>query len=90
MSHYYLYVECKTNGCPGHINVMHFEAPDMPYFTIDYPHEDLALGLYCPLCRNTHSYEPMDQRTKSSAEALHPLGWKPILPFPHPNTQGKH
>jgi hypothetical protein len=81
MSHYYLYAECKTDGCPGHHVISHFEGPDLPHFFQDYPDEALHLELWCEGCGQTHRYAPEDMKTKSSVEPMHPEGWQPIVPF---------
>src|SRR5882724_3415673 len=87
MAHYYLYAPCKTSGCPGHLLLMHLEAPDVPHIPMDYPDEYLFLSLRCPGCQQVHSYIPTDLRTKSSVDPLHDPTWRPILPYPPP-TRG--
>ena len=82
MAHYYFYVKCKTEGCIGHLNLLHFEYADVPHIPIDYPEQALHLSVRCQSCGRTHQYIPDDVRTKSSVEAQHPEGWRPILPFP--------
>src|SRR5215472_598047 len=82
MAHYYLYVQCKTEGCPSKLFLLHFEFADVPHIPIDYPEAALYLSLPCPSCGQTYRYTPEDVKTTSSAEAHHPEGWRPILPFP--------
>lgn len=87
-AHYYLYVACKTEGCPSHFNLVHFEGPDVRFFEIVYPNEVvdqcLQAPLRCPVCRRDHRYSRTDLKTKSSPFAQHPPGWKPPLPWPPP------
>jgi|GEM_PF-2760373 len=90
MAHYYLYVECKTEGCHGILYLLHFEYADVPSVPIDYSDEALYLSLKCPACGQTHDYIPTDPRTKSSAEPHHPEGWHPVLPFPPEKPQGNN
>lgn len=86
MAHYYLYVRCKTDRCPAHLLLMHFEAP--PHLPADYPDPAIHLSLQCPACTRTHSYAPEELQTKFSAEPLHPPGWRPILPLPEQKSRG--
>lgn len=89
MAHFYLYVLCKTDVCPAHLLLMHFEGPNPPQLPSDYPDPAIHLSLQCPACGQTHSYAPEDMRKKSSAEPLHPAGWRPILPPPPLKSGGK-
>lgn len=90
MAHHYLYVKCKTFGCPSDLNVTHIEAPDVPYFEIEYPDEALHFSTRCPLCNEVHPYLPEDVKSKSSEKPMHHAGWRPVLPYPHPSTQGNN
>jgi hypothetical protein len=82
LAHYYLYAQCKTEGCKAKLFVLHFEFADVPHVPIDYPEQALHLSLRCSECGQLHQYVPTDLRTESSVEPHHPEGWHPVLPFP--------
>ena len=82
MVHYYLYADCKTLGCEARLWLAHFEAPDVKFFTVDYPDEWFPVSVRCGSCGQVHPYYMKEIRTQSSPTAHHPPGWEPVLPDP--------
>lgn len=69
--HCYLFVECKTAGCKTVTYIAHKEWPTDDYAVIDYPDEYFPLNVACPRCRQAHSYQGKEVRTRTSQIPLH-------------------